>query len=241
MAATPKKKIGIEVPTSDVLVIVTSRAEYLLLAESMPIGIAIISDRVKPRSCSSSVAHIFCEIRVATEPPLKEKPRLRCKRSDNQLRYWIRIGWSRCNDLRRSSLCCSVMSGLSAVYSCTGSPASLSIVKTSNVIPKKTGMRYSDRLRTYLMIEIQAPLPSFDQIRFASLMSSVASCQCPNSPLSLKEISSNGQMRSWALLALFKRPNIPKYATLKSATINIRLRSDSSPRKCRSDSGMAVQ
>jgi hypothetical protein len=87
MADTPRKNIGIDVPIRDVLVIVTSRAEYLLLAESTPIGIAIISDNARPMSCNSRVAQIFCAMMVATEPPLKENPRLKLERSDNQLRY----------------------------------------------------------------------------------------------------------------------------------------------------------
>ena len=87
IAATPRKKIGIEVPTSDELVIVTSRTEYLFLAESMPIGIAIIRESVSPMSCNSKVAHSLCEMSTATEPPLYEKPRFRLRRSESQLRY----------------------------------------------------------------------------------------------------------------------------------------------------------
>src|SRR3989442_7021340 len=57
MNATPRKNIGIEVPTRDELVIDTSRIEYLFLAESTPTGMAIARDRTSPISCNTRVAH----------------------------------------------------------------------------------------------------------------------------------------------------------------------------------------
>ena len=70
MNATPRKKMGIEVPMRDEFVIVTSRIEYLFLAESTPTGIAIARDRTSPKSCSSKVAQTFCAMIVETRPPL---------------------------------------------------------------------------------------------------------------------------------------------------------------------------
>src|SRR3989442_16014699 len=53
MKTIPKKNIGIDVPTKAVLLTVTSSFEYLLRADNIPIGIAIIKERTKPISCIS--------------------------------------------------------------------------------------------------------------------------------------------------------------------------------------------
>src|SRR3989441_8302527 len=68
MKATPRKNIGMEVPTRDELVIDTSNREYLFLAESTPTGMAIARDRISPKSCNSRVAHSSCAISVETTP-----------------------------------------------------------------------------------------------------------------------------------------------------------------------------
>src|SRR2546425_8275680 len=68
MKATPRKNIGIEVPIREELVTDTSSREYLLFAESTPIGIAIARDRASPISCNSRVAQSSCAISVETTP-----------------------------------------------------------------------------------------------------------------------------------------------------------------------------
>src|SRR5438132_292403 len=55
MNTIPKKNMGMDVPTRAVLLTVTSSFEYLLRADKIPIGIAIIKERTRPISWISRV------------------------------------------------------------------------------------------------------------------------------------------------------------------------------------------
>ena len=58
MKTIPRKKMGIEVPIRAELVIVTSRNEYLFLAERTPMGIAIAREKKSPNNWISKVAQV---------------------------------------------------------------------------------------------------------------------------------------------------------------------------------------
>jgi len=90
MTTIPRKKIGIEVPTSALLVTARSNLEYLFLADMTPIGIAIKSENARPRSWSSSVAIARWPIKVDTGAPppvVNAYPRFPVKSSLSQRKY----------------------------------------------------------------------------------------------------------------------------------------------------------
>lgn len=61
--------MGMDVPTSAKLLVVTSRIEYLFLADRIPMGIAITKESARPSNWSSRVSQVRCAIKSETETP----------------------------------------------------------------------------------------------------------------------------------------------------------------------------